>query len=106
VDAAAFVPALARAAGPDALRRHAAQELAARQATLSVTVAGPSTVDIRSRGFLPDHPVRLSVDGAPMATVIADSSGNIGYSFRGTSGRHTLSVSSLLLDQTATFTLR
>jgi subtilase family serine protease len=114
VDASRFVPALAHVAGDVPLARSAARELAARQGTLELTPStrvGPtSTVDVTSTGFLPDHPVHLTVDGAPLATVTADTSGNISYSFRAADkhiadGQHKLGISSLLLDQSKTFTV-
>jgi len=114
VDAAKFVPALAHVAGDVSLARGAARQLAQLQSTLSLTpstrVTPTSTVDVTSTGFLPDHPVAISLDGASLATVTADTSGNISYSFRAAdknipAGKHKLSISSLLLQQSRTFTV-
>jgi subtilase family serine protease len=114
VNAPLFVPALAHAAGHDGLARDAARQLDQLQGTLALTpstrVAPTSTVDVTSTGFLPDHPVVISVDGTQLATVTADTSGNISYSFRAAdkgfaAGKHKLSISSLLLAQSRTFTI-
>ncbi len=112
VNAARFVPALASAAQSNPMTQEAVDALAPFQQTLelapSSTVAPTAPLDITSQGFLPDHPVTLSVDGTALATVTADTSGNITYAFRPQDkqlapGQHTLTVHSLLLDQTATF---
>lgn len=113
VDASRFVPALANASrGNNPLTTQAAQQLDAAQHTLALTpstTVGPNdTIDVTSTGFLPDHPVTISVDGTPLATVIVDTSGNLSYSFTATdkglaAGTHTLTISSLLLDQSKTF---
>lgn len=114
VNAPDFVPALAKAAGHDSLARDAAQQLDQLEGTLALTpstnLTPTSTVDVTSTGFLPDHPVVISVDGTQLATVTADSSGNISYSFRAAdkgfaAGQHKLSISSLLLAQSKTFTV-
>ena len=114
VNAPDFVPALAKAAGHDSLARDAAQQLDQLEGTLALTpstnVTPTSTVDVTSTGFLPDHPVVISVDGTQLATVTADTSGNISYSFRAAdkgfaAGQHKLSISSLLLAQSKTFTV-
>ena len=114
VDASRFVPALAKAASVNPMPQQAANALRALEATLAITPSstlGPSTtVDIASTGFLPGHPVTITVDGAMLATVTADTSGNINYAFTATSkalatGPHTLTVGSLLLTQSAGFTI-
>jgi hypothetical protein len=115
VDASRFVPALARAAWHNPMPRQAAEALQGLRDTLALTptdrVAPTQPLDVTSTGFLPDHPVTLSVDGTPLATVTADTSGNITYAFtpagkKLTAGKHTLSVTSMLLDQQRTFTVR
>ncbi|WP_375487271.1 hypothetical protein [uncultured Jatrophihabitans sp.] len=114
VNAARFAPALAEATRGNPMTGHAVQALKPFGRTLALTpssaVAPGSPLDITSRGFLPDHPVTLAVDGTTLATVTADTSGNITYAFRPQDkglivGRHTLTVHSLLLDQSATFTV-
>jgi hypothetical protein len=112
VDASRFVPALATAAAQQtpgtSMAEQAAAELVKRQQTLAITPADTlsrsATIEVSSRGFLPDHPVHLSIDGRPLATVTADTAGNITYSTTATAahlglGRHRLTVSSMLLTQ-------
>ena len=112
VDASLFVPALAKVSRDNPMPREAAERLAAMEHTMSLTpsstVAAANPIDIMSSGFLPDHPVMISVDGAPMTTVTADTSGNITFAFipavKGFAvGRHTVSITSMLLDQSRTF---
>ncbi|MGH3493931.1 MAG: S53 family peptidase [Sciscionella sp.] len=115
VDASLFVPALAKAAKRgNPMTDQAAAALAKVTDTLALTpsssVSPTATVDVTSTGFLPGHPVTLTVDGAPLATVTADTSGNWSYAFTAaekgfTKGKHTLRVSSLLLDQQQKFSV-
>ena len=54
--------------------------------------------------------MHLSIDGHPLATVVADTDGNITYSMTATSahlrlGRHTLTVTSMLLAQSHELTI-
>jgi hypothetical protein len=54
--------------------------------------------------------VSIAVDGTPLATVTADTSGNWSYSFTAADkglavGPHTVTVSSMLLQQSATLTI-
>jgi subtilase family serine protease len=114
IDASLFVPALAKATKNNTTPQDAAQDLKALERTLSITpsrtLAPTATLDVTSTGFLPGHPVTLTVDGSPLATVTADSSGNFSYAFTAATkglaaGTHTLAVSSLLLQQSTTFTI-
>ena len=115
VDASLFVPALATAAGNgNPMIDQAAKALAALRETVSITpsarASSTSTIAVTSRGFLPGHPVTLTVDGHPLAKVVADTSGNITYSFTAArtglaAGPHALTVHSLLLDQSIKFTV-
>jgi subtilase family serine protease len=114
IDASLFVPALAKATKNNTTPKDAAQDLKALERTLSITpsrtLAPTATLDVTSTGFLPGHPVTLTVDGSPLATVTADSSGNFSYAFTAATkglaaGTHTLAVSSLLLQQSTTFTI-
>jgi hypothetical protein len=114
VDASRFVPALAREARHNPMIEDAADQLSDLRDTLSLTpgnrTAAASLLTVMSSGFLPGHPVHLSVDGAPLTTLTADTSGNIGFGFTPASvnlgaGRHTLTVDSMLLSQSATFTV-
>ncbi|GAA5200462.1 hypothetical protein GCM10023322_78410 [Rugosimonospora acidiphila] len=112
VDAAKFVPSLASATKHNQMPSEAYGELTSLQHSLSITpsstLSSTATIDLTDTGFLPDHPVTITVDGNPLATVTVDTSGNWSYSFTATdkglaAGKHTLAVHSLLLDQTATF---
>lgn len=114
VNAAHFVPALANAATNNPMTAQAVTALRPFHTTLaltpSATVASSAPLDVTSQGFLPGHPVTISVDGTTLATVTADTSGNITYAFRPSdaglsTGSHTLTVQSMLLDQTRTFTV-
>jgi subtilase family serine protease len=114
VDAFLFAPALAKATGQNKMPDEAASALRALQQTLAITpsrtLSPTATADVTSTGFLPGHPVTISVDGTALATVTADTSGNWSYSFTAAdkglaAGVHTLSVSSMLLQQSLTFTI-
>jgi len=76
--------------------------------TPSTTVAMAQPIDILAHGFLPDHPVTIAIDGTKLVTVIADSSGNINFAFipnkqNLATGRHMLTIHSMLLDQSKSF---
>lgn len=112
VDASRFVPAIARAAWHNGMAREAADQLSDLRDTLSLTpsarTAPNALLTITSSGFLPGHPVRISVDGTALATVTADTSGNIGFGFTPASknlaaGKHTVSIDSMLLTQSKAF---
>jgi subtilase family serine protease len=114
IDASLFVPALAAATKHNAMPSEAAHQLADLKRALTITpsnsLSSTATIDVTDTGFLPDHPVTLEVDGAPLATVTVDTSGNWSYSFTATDkglapGQHTLTVSSMLLQQSKTFTI-
>jgi len=73
-------------------------------------VSPTSLLNVMSSGFLPGHPVRISADGTPLVTITPATSGNINYGFTPASknlgtGRHTLSIDSMLLTQSKTFTV-
>ncbi|GIH19803.1 hypothetical protein Raf01_79750 [Rugosimonospora africana] len=112
VDAAKFVPALAKATHHNLMPSEAYGQLTTLQQTLSITpssfLSSTATIDLTDTGFLPGHPVTITVDGNPLATVTVDTAGNWSYSFTATDkglavGKHTLAVHSLLLDQTKPF---
>jgi subtilase family serine protease len=114
VDASLFVPALAKAANANPMPQQAASALRALENTLSITpsdhLGSTATIDVTSTGFLPGHPVTIEVDGTLLTTVTADTSGNFSYAFTAASkgfaaGPHTLNVTSMLLQQSATFTI-
>jgi subtilase family serine protease len=116
INAARFVPSLAAAttaAHQDrAVRAQARDELAALQAS-----ARPSVSHIKKGGtsyllgsnFLPGHPVDLAIDGHPVATLTANALGDVTYMIdpsllKLSPGKHTVSLTSMLLTETATFT--
>jgi hypothetical protein len=110
VDAGAFVPALVGAVRSErgGVRARAAAELATLRAGahLAGDVTGPATLS--GGGFLPRHPVRLAVDGHPVATVTASPAGVVTYSLDPKSlglrtGSHSVSLTGMLLTETARF---
>jgi subtilase family serine protease len=114
VDASLFVPALAKATAANPMPQQAADALRTLAATLAITpskrLSSTATVTLTSTGFLPGHPIVITVDGHSLATVTADSSGNVSYAFTAAAkglaaGSHTLGLASMLLDQSTTFTI-
>ncbi|TCO60659.1 hypothetical protein [Actinocrispum wychmicini] len=114
VDASRFVPAIAKAARHNRMADEAADQLADLRDTLSLTpstrVTPTSLLSITSSGFLPGHPVKISIDGTVLTTITADTSGNIAYGFTPASktigaGQHTVSIDSMLLTQSKRFTV-
>lgn len=115
VDASLFAPAAARASRDDnpltwQARRQLDQLRDQVSLTPSATVAAAQPIDVLAHGFLPDHPVTIAIDGTTLVTITADTSGNINYAFVPTTqhiatGRHTLTIHSMLLDQTKSFTV-
>jgi hypothetical protein len=112
VDAAAFAPALDLAARQDSLvaRFQAAAELRGMehvQLTPSVLSSGADAYMLAGN-FLPMHPVQLSVDGQPVATLTANELGDVTYMFDPaalglSAGRHTVTLTSMLLTETGSF---
>jgi hypothetical protein len=110
-----FVPSLVAAT------RAAGQEAAARQqawADLTALEHGIQfTPDTTSRsgmtyllagGFLPGHPVQMSIDGKAVATLRAGDLGTVTYMIAPSllklaPGEHTVTLGSLLLNMTGTF---
>ena len=117
INAATFVPALARAATTSPVRSllttSAQKQLAALSSTATATPAqAPVTgsVTVTARGFLPAHPVTVSTGGAALAKVTADAAGNVTYTLvpsaqHLTAGQHTITLTGLLLTQNTTITL-
>ncbi|HEX4256076.1 MAG TPA: S53 family peptidase, partial [Streptosporangiaceae bacterium] len=113
INAATFVPSLVaatKANGQDAATRHqAASALAQLEhgVQLSATGAGGSEY-LLAGGFLPGHPVHLTVDGQAVATLTATPLGTVTDMIDPTTlnlpaGTHQVELSSLLITQTATF---
>ncbi len=116
INAATFVPSLVgatRANGQDAATRHqAASALAQLEhgVQLSATGAGGSEY-LLAGGFLPGHPVHLTVDGQAVATLTATALGTVTdmidpATLNLPAGTHQVELSSLLITQTATFRTR
>jgi hypothetical protein len=113
VNAASFVPSLVaatRASGEDQGSRHeAAADLARLEhgVQLSATGAG-GTEYLLAGGFLPGHPVHLTVDGRAVATLTATTLGTVTdmidpAALNLPAGSHQVQLSSLLITQTGTF---
>ena len=96
VAAPAFVPALVAAvrAGHDAPRRQAAAALAGLRD--SARLAGGV---VTGSGFLPGHPVRVSVDGRPAGVVTADARGAV--TSKVAAGAHVVTLTGMLVTETA-----
>jgi len=115
IDAARFVPSLVaatKAAAQDArVRRQAQSDLKALETRISVspsTVPAGGSCRVRGLGFLPDHPVRVYVDGHRVARVMANGAGTVNYVVRPgrldlTAGQHQIVLTGMLLTQTARF---
>ena len=109
VNAAAFVPALVaatKAAHQDkAVRKQAQGQLTALQHStqLSVTdIPKGGTSYLLGTGFLPKHPVTFSIDGKTVATLTANTLGDVTYMIdpamlKLSAGNHTAQLSGMLL---------
>ena len=116
VNAATFVPALAaatRAAHEDKAARAMAQAQLTgleHSTTLSVTdIPKGGSSYLLGTGFLPLHPVTFSIDGKAIATLTANTLGDLTYmidpSLLGLSpGSHTVQLSGMVLTTTVSFT--
>lgn len=116
IDAAVFVPGLVaatQAAQQDAAVRGQAQaSLAALQHGLSLSataIPGGGTSYLLAGGFLPGHPVRLSIDGRLIAKITATNLGTVTYMIdpgllKLPAGPHTIRLGSLLITVTGAFT--
>jgi subtilase family serine protease len=116
INAATFVPSLVaatRANGQDATTRHQAATALAQLTAgvqLSATGAGGSEY-LLADGFLPGHPVHLTVDGQAVATLTATPLGTVTYmidpaTLNLPAGTHQVGLSSLLITQTGSFRTR
>lgn len=105
IDASRFVPALVTELrlDPDSEQQHAAAALAALQHNLVVGRAGNVNYLLAS-GFLPLHPVRLTIDNRLAATLVANTLGQVTYSANLTHGVHNISLAGML--QTLTTVIR
>jgi subtilase family serine protease len=115
VNAAAFVPALVaatKAAHQDkAVRKQAQGQLTALQHStqLSVTdIPKGGTSYLLGTGFLPLHPVTFSIDGTTVATLTANTLGDVTYMIdpamlKLPAGNHSAQLSGMLLTTTSSF---
>jgi subtilase family serine protease len=108
-----FVPSLVRATaelgGEAAIKAQAAVQLNALEhhAITLTPVPGHSTY-LEAGGFLPGHPVTLTIDGKAITTLQASTLGNVTYMISPSllhlpGGSHALSLGSLLITETASF---
>lgn len=114
IDGSRFVPALVAATRDQehgSPRQQAADALARLQHGIRMTAgnipSGQSSY-LFAGGFLPLHPITLAVDGRTIATLTANTLGTVTYAVDPSllalaTGRHTLTLHSLLLTQTTTF---
>jgi subtilase family serine protease len=116
INAARFVPSLAAAtAASDQELAARAQALAAltglqRSIKLSATDIGPGGSSyLLASNFLPGHPVSFAIDGHLVARLTANALGDVSYMIDPSllklpPGRHTVTLSGMLLTETASFT--
>ena len=112
VNAATFVPALVRAQRTqpwlDAGRLQAGFDLARLRHNITLRPAAGGDTALTATGYLPTHPVTVSVDGTQVATVTAADDGTVGYSIDPatlglTPGFHQVTLHSMLLTSSAAF---
>jgi subtilase family serine protease len=111
-----FVPSLVagtRAAGEDGTVRQQAQAELTGLEHDSIQLTGTSTGNgyLLAGGFLPGHPVRLSIGGKLIATLTANPLGDVTYMISPTllhlaAGRHSVSLASMLITETGSFSVR
>jgi len=118
VNAAVFVPSLAvatKAAHEDqAVRAQALAQLTALQhgIQLSAThIRAGGTSYLLAGNFLPGHPVAFAIDGHAVATLTANALGDVTYNIDPkllslAPGQHEVTLSSMLLTESAAFTVR
>ena len=116
INAAEFVPSLAAATAAShqdqAVRAQALAALTGLQQSvqLSATHIRPGGSSyLLAPNFLPGHPVRFAVDGHTVATLTANSLGDVTYMIdpallKLSPGQHSVTLSSMLLTETAAFT--
>ena len=116
INAAKFVPSLAAATAAShqeqAVRAQALAELAGLQQSVqfSATHIGPGGNSyLLASNFLPGHPVNFAIDGHTVATLTANTLGDVTYMIdpsllKLSPGQHTVSLSGMLLTETASFT--
>ena len=115
INAAKFVPGLAAATAAShqdqAVRAQALAALTGLQHSvqLSATHIGPGGSSyLLASNFLPGHPVDFAIDGHTVATLTANTLGDVTYMIdpsllKLSPGQHTISLSGMLLTETASF---
>ena len=108
-----FVPSLVaaiRAAGEaGAVRRQAQAALTAlERGSIQLTPVSTGNFYLLAGGFLPGHPVRLSIGGKLVATLTANPLGDVTFMISPTllhlaAGGHLVSLASMLITETASF---
>jgi subtilase family serine protease len=117
LDASKFVPSLVdavRGQHGDSPQREATQALSQLQHGVQLStsdVPSGGTSYLLAGGFIPAHPVRLAVDGTTVATLTANNLGEVTTQLDPaaltlSAGKHTVTLHSLLVDETATFRSR
>jgi subtilase family serine protease len=116
INAAKFVPSLVAATAAShqdqAVRAQALAELARLQHGVQLSAAhiGPGGSSyLLAPNFLPGHPVKFAIDGKPVATLTANALGDVTYMIdpsllKLSPGQHTVTLSGMLLTETAQFT--
>ena len=115
INAARFVPSLAAATASDdeqVVRAQALAELTGLEHGIKLSAthigAGGSSY-LLAPDFLPGHPVNFAIDGQTVATLTANALGDVSYMIDPSllklpPGQHNVSLSGMLLTETATFT--
>jgi subtilase family serine protease len=100
INAALFVPSLVTATRADGFEAAARQQAQAQLTELEHGIKISAGL-IQAGGFLPGHPVRLSVDGKLVTTLTANAQGRVSYRARLGAGRHEITLTSMLLTESA-----
>ncbi len=116
INAAKFVPGLAAATAAShqdqAVRAQALAALTGLQHGIKLSAShirpGGSSY-LLAPNFLPGHPVNFAIDGSTVATLTANTLGDVTYMIdpsllKLSPGQHTVTLSSMLLTETASFT--
>jgi hypothetical protein len=116
LNAAGFVPALAAATAAShqdqAIRAQAQAQLTGLQHGMQLS-AGHIPADgssyLLASNFLPGHPVDFAIDGHTVATLTANALGDVTYMIDPSllnlaPGKHTITLTGMLLTETTTFT--
>jgi len=115
INAGLFVPSLVAATRADgqesAARQQAATQLSGLEHAVTISVAhipSGSGAQLTAGGFLPGHPVRLSIDGRFIAVLTASSGGTVRYRISPSAlklrpGRHVVTLTSMLITETTGF---